>query len=284
MKIDPTIRSPIEEIDMKAIVRKRFGGPEVLEVIEAPEPAVRPGCILIRVRAFGLNRAELYMRRGLWGDVAEISGIECVGAVVVDATGVLREGQTVTALMGGMGRTINGSDAEYVAVPASNVVAVETTLDIGCQLGADVIATTRRSSSEALLRSLGAAHVVTTAEDLLAAPGWPGGKADAVLDLIGNSTVLDSLRATRRGGHVCLAGFLGGLAPPRRVQSARPDGKRRSDEFFWQLYLRNPGIPAVGRAHAADRGLRGGRSVSRSPNACIRPDRRAQGSRIDGAQ
>jgi NADPH2:quinone reductase len=41
--------------------------------------------------------------------VAEISGIECVGTVVVDATGVLREGQTVTALMGGMGRTINGS-------------------------------------------------------------------------------------------------------------------------------------------------------------------------------
>lgn len=48
---------------MKAIVRKAFGGPEVLEVVDVPEPAVRPGCILIRVRAFGLNRAELYMRR-----------------------------------------------------------------------------------------------------------------------------------------------------------------------------------------------------------------------------
>ena len=45
---------------MKAIVRKGFGGPEVLEVVDVPEPSVRPGCVLIRVRAFGLNRAELY--------------------------------------------------------------------------------------------------------------------------------------------------------------------------------------------------------------------------------
>ncbi|MEX3789464.1 zinc-binding dehydrogenase [Paraburkholderia sp. BR14374] len=243
---------------MKAIVRKRFGGPEMLELIDVPEPRARPGCVLIRVRAFGLNRAELYMRRGLWGEVADISGIECVGTVVSDATDVLREGQTVMALMGGMGRTINGSYAEYVAVPASNVVAIETTLDwdilaalpeayavawtclhrnlelragqrfvvrggtsslgqaaidIGGQLGAEVIATTRRSTNEALLRSLGAAHVVTTVGDLLTAPGWPDGKADAVLDLIGNSTILDSLRATRRGGRVCIAGFLGGLTP-----------------------------------------------------------------------
>jgi NADPH:quinone reductase-like Zn-dependent oxidoreductase len=243
---------------MKAVVRSGFGGPEVLKVVDVQAPLLKPGCILIRVRGFGLNRAEVYMRRGLWGAVAEISGIECVGTVVSDATGVHREGQTVMALMGGMGRTINGSYAEYVAVPASNVVAVETTLDwdilaalpeayavawtcirrnleltagqrlvvrggtsslgqaaidIGCELGADVIATTRRAGNETLLRSLGAAHVVTTTGDLLAAADWQGGKADAVLDLVGNSTVLDSLRATRRGGRVCLAGFLGGLTP-----------------------------------------------------------------------
>jgi len=288
MVTDPTIRSPIEEIDMKAISRKGFGGPDVMEVVDVPEPAVRPGCILIRVRAFGLNRAELYMRRGLWGEVADISGIECVGTVAADATGVLREGQTVMALMGGMGRTINGSYAEYVVVPASNVVAVETTLDweilaalpeayavawtclhrnlelkagqrlvirggtsslgqaaidIGSQLGADVIATTRRSGSEALLRSLGAAHVVTAQEDLLAAPDWPGGKADAVLDLIGNSTVLDSLRATRRGGRVCLAGFLGGLAP---LAEFNPLGQMASGvqmSFFGSFIFGTPEFP-----------------------------------------
>src|SRR4029079_3569282 len=39
------------------------------------------------------------------------------------------------------------------------------------------------------------------------------GKIDAVLDLVGNSTILDSLVLLRRGGRACLAGWLGGLAP-----------------------------------------------------------------------
>ena len=38
-------------------------------------------------------------------------------------------------------------------------------------------------------------------------------RVDAVLDLVGNSTLLDSMAMVRRGGRVCLAGFLGGLAP-----------------------------------------------------------------------
>ncbi|NPT56896.1 zinc-binding dehydrogenase [Paraburkholderia elongata] len=276
---------------MKAIVRKQFGGPEVLGIADRPLPAVKPGCVLIRVRAFGLNRAELYMRRGLWGDVAEVSGIECVGSAVQDATGILREGQTVVALMGGMGRTIDGSYAEYVVVPATNVVAVESDLDwehlaalpeayavawtclhrnlevkagqrlvvrggtsslgqaaidIGRQLGVEVIATTRRPAGEVLLRSLGAAHVVTTADEsctLGTAPGWPGGKVDAVLDLIGNSTVLDSMRATRRGGRVCLAGFLGGLAPLAGFDplSQMPSGVHLS--FFGSFNFGTPDFP-----------------------------------------
>lgn len=273
---------------MKAIVRSGFGGPEVLKVVEMPEPTLTPGSVLIRVRGFGLNRAELYMRRGLWGEVADISGIECVGTVVSDTTGAHRDGQTVMALMGGMGRTINGSYAEYVAVPASNVAAVETTLewpvlaalpeayavawtclhrnlelkpgqrlvvrggtsslgqaaiDIAAELGAEVIATTRRSSSDTLLRSLGAAHVVRTDGDLIAAPDWPGGKADAVLDLIGNSTVLDSLRATRRGGRVCLAGFLGGLLPLVEFNplTQMPSGVHMS--FFGSFTLGTPEFP-----------------------------------------
>lgn len=243
---------------MKAVVRRRFGEPEVLEVREIPTPDVLPGCVLIRVRAFGLNHAELYMRRGEWGDVALVSGIECVGTVETDATGQLQRGQIVMALMGGMGRSINGSYAEYTVVPASNVVAVDTELawdmlaalpesyavawtclhrnlaiqpgqrlvvrggtsalgraaiDIAAQHGVEVIATTRQSGRVPLLRSLGAAHVVTTESELTNDAGWPGGDIDAVLDLLGNSTLLDSLRTTRRGGRVCLAGFLGGMSP-----------------------------------------------------------------------
>jgi NADPH:quinone reductase-like Zn-dependent oxidoreductase len=103
---------------MRAIVRKNYGGPEQLELQDRPEPEMNPGSVLIRVRALGLNHAEIYFRMGLWGDVAEISGIECVGEVKADPAGRLEQGQKVLALMGGMGRTINGSYAEYVNVPS----------------------------------------------------------------------------------------------------------------------------------------------------------------------
>ena len=45
-----------------------------------PSPSRKPGHVVIEVKAFGLNHAEIYFRQGVWGDVAEISGIECVGA------------------------------------------------------------------------------------------------------------------------------------------------------------------------------------------------------------
>jgi NADPH2:quinone reductase len=37
------------------------------------------GQVVIEVKAFGLNHAETYMRKGSWGDVAKVTGIECVG-------------------------------------------------------------------------------------------------------------------------------------------------------------------------------------------------------------
>ena len=69
----------------------------------------------------------------------------------------------------------------------------QAALNIAAQAGAQITATTRNRE-----RISPAARVVNV---------------DAVLDLIGNSTVLDSLGMVRRGGRVCLAGFLGGLAP-----------------------------------------------------------------------
>ena len=97
---------------MRAIVIKRYGGPEVLAIEERAVPAPSPGHVLIDVKAFGLNHAEVYFRRGVWGDVAEITGIECVGTVRADPDGHLSPGQKVLALVGGMGRSINGSYAE----------------------------------------------------------------------------------------------------------------------------------------------------------------------------
>src|SRR5215475_10354060 len=114
--------------EMRAIVIKQYGGPEVLAIEERPDPKPESGQVVIEVKAFGLNHAEVYFRKGAWGDVAEISGIECVGLVKADPAGVFSPGQKVLALVGGLGRSRNGSYAELVAVPSTNVVAIDTTL------------------------------------------------------------------------------------------------------------------------------------------------------------
>ena len=49
---------------MKAIRVHHAGGPEVLQIEELPRPLPRPGWVLIRVKAFGLNRSELFTRQG----------------------------------------------------------------------------------------------------------------------------------------------------------------------------------------------------------------------------
>jgi NADPH:quinone reductase len=113
---------------MKAIVITEPGGPEVLTVTELSDPVPAAGEVLVRVRAFGLNHAETYMRNGSFGDVAQVPGIECAGTVEADPSGQLAAGTAVVAILGGMGRTRNGSYAELVTVPASNVVPVATSL------------------------------------------------------------------------------------------------------------------------------------------------------------
>jgi len=113
---------------VKAVVITAPGAPEVLAVTELPDPVPADGEVLIRVRAFGLNHAEAYMRSGAWGKVAQVPGIECAGTVEADPSGRLAAGTPVVAILGGMGRTRNGSYAELVTVPASNVVPVSTSL------------------------------------------------------------------------------------------------------------------------------------------------------------
>ena len=126
---------------MKAIVIQQYGGPEQLVIQEVPDPGPAPGQVVIEVKAFGLNHAETYMRKGLWGEVAKVSGI------------------------------------------------------------------------------------------------------DAVLDLVGNTTVLDSLAMLRRHGRVCEAGFLGGLSP---IESFNPIAQVPSGvqfSFFGSFVFGSPAFP-----------------------------------------
>src|ERR1700754_2835969 len=113
---------------MRAILRSRFGGPEVLEIREIPDPEPKAGHVVIQVKAFGINHAEMHMRRGEWAEAAPVSGIECVGLVKSCPGGEFPIGSKVAALMGGLGRTINGSYAEYTRAPVSNVALIESDL------------------------------------------------------------------------------------------------------------------------------------------------------------
>src|SRR6185369_9384495 len=113
---------------MRAIVLEKFGGLDSLVHTEIPRPRPRDGDVVIAVKAFGINHAEMHMRRGEWAEAAEVSGIECVGIVDSCPTGEFAVGATVAALMGGLGRTINGSYAEYTRVRASNVALIEADL------------------------------------------------------------------------------------------------------------------------------------------------------------
>jgi NADPH:quinone reductase-like Zn-dependent oxidoreductase len=243
---------------MQAIVVAMPGGPEELKIAEIPDPVAGEGEVLIRIEAFGLNHAETYFRSGKWPGAPKVLGIECAGVVEIDRTGRMAPGTAVVAFMGGMGRTRNGSYAELVTVPATNVVPVTTSLpwtqlvavpevyatawcglyaNLGVQEGetvlvrgatsavgqaavnlaadggATVIATTRNASREAFLRDLGASQVLIDDGRLAAQVIDLGMHVDALLDLVGNSVLRDSLQTVRPRGRVCQVGFLGGLEP-----------------------------------------------------------------------
>ena len=113
---------------MNAIVIGSFGGPEVLEYKHVPKPVPKHGDVLLRVKAFGLNHAEMHMRRGEWDEWNSISGLECVGIVEACPGGEFDVGSKAVGVMGGMGRNRPGGYGEYVNVPATNVIAIESKL------------------------------------------------------------------------------------------------------------------------------------------------------------
>ena len=115
---------------MKAAVTTKKGSPDVIKIQEKPIPTPKKGWVLIKVKAFGLNRSELFTRQGHSPNVEfpRIQGIECVGVVENDPSGKLSKGQQVAAIMGGMGRDYDGGYAEYVVVPEQIIFPFKSAL------------------------------------------------------------------------------------------------------------------------------------------------------------
>ncbi|MEP6887849.1 MAG: zinc-binding alcohol dehydrogenase family protein [Nitrospirales bacterium] len=272
---------------MRAIVLEKFGGLDSLAIKDIPEPEQKAGHVVIKIKAFGINHAEMHMRRGEWAEAAEVSGIECVGLVKSCPGGEFPLGAKVAALMGGLGRTINGSYAEYTQAPVGNVALIESNLswaelpaipesyatawtclfrnleiqtgqilvirgatssfgqaalNMAVNAGAHVIATTRNRDRFAMLENLGAKRVEIESCDLGIRIAERK-HIDAVLDLVGNSTILDSLSMLRRGGRACLAGWLGGLDPIADFNPLLQMASGVYLTFFGSFVFGTPGFP-----------------------------------------
>ncbi len=272
---------------MRAIILEGFGGLDSLVYADIPKPLPKAGEVVIEVKGFGINHAEMHMRRGEWAEAAEVSGIECVGIVDSCPGGEFPVGAKVAALMGGLGRTVNGSYAEYTRVRAANVALIESdlpwselaalpetyavawtclfrnlglkagqtlvlrgatsslgqaALKMAVAAGARVIATARSHRRFRMLEELGASRVELESRDLAA--HLPDAKEiDAVLDLVGNSTILDSLDMLRRGGTACLAGWLGGLDPIGDFNPLLRMASGVNWNFFGSFVFGTPGFP-----------------------------------------
>jgi NADPH:quinone reductase-like Zn-dependent oxidoreductase len=115
---------------MRAVVLSRPGPIENLEIRDLPIPTPRPGWVRIRVMAFGLNRSELHTRMGLAEGVTfpRVLGIEATGILDDPGDSGLTLGTQVATMMGGMGRLFDGGYAEYVVVPAAQVIAFASPL------------------------------------------------------------------------------------------------------------------------------------------------------------
>ncbi len=133
---------------MKAVLFRQHGGPEVLEYAEFPTPEPGPGQVLVRLRAAALNRLDLWTRVGWPGlrlELPHIPGADGAGEVAALGPGVsdFRVGErlVINANLGCgtcefciagqdnrcrdwhlLGETMRGTYAEYVAVPAANLL------------------------------------------------------------------------------------------------------------------------------------------------------------------
>ena len=108
---------------MKAMVLEKPCSAEEMKIKNVPIPEVKEGWVLVKVKAFGINRAEIFTRQGDSPSVKlpRIIGIECVGTVENPSDSSLKKGDKVFSMMNGMGRKFDGSYAEYILIPKNQV-------------------------------------------------------------------------------------------------------------------------------------------------------------------
>lgn len=236
---------------MKAVVLTQPTPADQVTLTSVPTPKVQPGWVLIKVKAFGLNHSEKILRLSeIEADYIQkpiIPGIECVGEIADPSDSQWTRGQRVMALMGGMGRSFNGSYAEYALLPVHHVFAVTSSLPWNAlaaipetyftawgslfeslQLTPDDTLLIRGATcalgyaSIQLAKALGCQVIATThkkeklpllqeADQAIVDSSRLEGSLPMVtkaLELVGPQTLYDTMRCTAHGGIVCNTGVL----------------------------------------------------------------------------
>ena len=243
---------------MKAVVLEKPCTASELAVQEVPTPKVKPGWVLVKIKAFGINRSEIFTRQGDSPSVKlpRIIGIECAGEIEDPSDSSFQKGQRVVSLMGGLGREFDGSYAEYTLIPSSQVYPIDNDMDwlelaaipemyytaygslfdtlqlkegetllirggsssvglaalqLAKSVGATVISTTRNTNKLEFLKEYGADFVLledgSLSEQLFSL--FPNG-VNKVLELVGTTTLKNSLKLLSEHGILCMTGILGG--------------------------------------------------------------------------
>lgn len=239
---------------MKAVIIDKVTPAANIKISEVEIPKIKPEWVLIKVKAFGLNHSEKILRleeiNESYIQKPVIPGIECVGIIENPSDSNFKKGQKVISLMGGMGRSFNGSYCQYALLPAHHVFSVESNLTWE-QLAAipETFFTAWGSLFECLLlkqtdkllvrgatcalgyaaiqiaKAVGCKVVATThkenklkyisnADEQILDEGILTGKIKGItkaLDLVGPKSLKDSLTAVEKGAIVCNTGILGGI-------------------------------------------------------------------------
>ena len=239
---------------MKAVVLTGITPAEQVKVSEVDIPQVRPGWVLVKIHGFGMNHSEQILRlseiKAPYIQKPVVPGIECVGEIADPSDSGWKPGQKVIALMGGMGRSFDGSYAEYALLPIHHVFPVETGLDWAslaavpetfftawgslfeclqlkkedtllirgatCALGYAAIQIGKAQGCRVIATTHREAKLplIAAADERILDDGKLQGKVRGVtkaLDLVGPRNLKDTLLSVEKGGIVCNTGILGGV-------------------------------------------------------------------------
>ena len=252
---------------MRAVGVVEYGGPEALQVVELPDPEVKPGQIRIRVHAAAVSPTDTYVRNGARAEMQKaagpppyVPGMDAAG--VVDEIGPdtetdLRVGEHVMAIV--MPKGSRGAYAEKVVVPAESVVRVPAGRSDAEASTLPMNGLTARLALDTLALPPGAVLAVTGAAGAFGGYVVELAKADG-LTVVADASEADEELVRSLGADVVLRrgdGF------PAGVREHFPDG---ADGAADGALLHQALVPAVrdgativtvrGYAEPGDRGVR----------------------------